>query len=101
MDMLDPILAVYNRIFQKYLQGKLKGTVPISLLAEIRRIQYALANGNLDLDEAKDYLRNLLDSIFEDEISDEDKNKIVSEFEKVFKIEIYRAKALAPRRGFG
>ena len=101
MSLLDPLLATFNRIFNKYLQGKVDPSHKISLLAEVRRVTIAVTTGQLDLDEAKQYLHDFLTSLYGDDLDDDTKNKVVDEIIRAIKVEVTREQfAIPKKRGF-
>jgi len=101
MSILDPLMATFNRIFNKYLQGKVDPTHKISLLAEFRRVCIAIQMGQLDFDEAKQYLYDFLTSLYGDDLDEDTKNKVIDEVLRAIRVETTRSQfAIPKKRGF-
>ena len=98
--MFDPLLAVFDRIMKKYIPKDYHGKITIDMLAELRRLSYSVQAGTIELDEAKQFLKDFLDTVFGDDVDEDVKNKIIDEVMKAIRVELTRIRMHIPRKGF-
>lgn len=83
----DLDLVVFDRIWTKYLKDKAPPLLRLELFREYKRVLMNISIGLMNVEEAKDYLLNLLQSYFGDELTSEDYEAIVNELLRVLKLE--------------
>jgi len=99
--MFDPLLTVFEKILEKYLKDKLKGIEKFHLLTELRRLAYNYSIGNIDEDDIRAYLSDLLDTMFYEELDEDLKNKLINDFIKAMRVEKTSRTLSIPRKPFG
>jgi len=96
--MYDPILIQFEKIWKKYVGEDIDPRVKIGLLSDIRQACYAVRVGNMDFEEFRQFVKDMLSIVLGDKLDEETINKIVEELEKAVRVEVTRGRFIIPKR---
>jgi len=91
--MIDLDLHVFKRVWEKYLKDKAREGLFTQLFTEYKRVLFYISNGTMTLDEAKEYLINLFQAFFGDELMPDEYEAIINELLRVLRLEEIRTRA--------